>query len=162
MNMKSLAIARICMVFFLTCMVFSMNTAAQTDQAKSVETTQTFGDYTVHFSVFNSTFVSPDVAKLYNLTRGNKHALVNISVTKTTSDQTSLGLPAEVSGTATNMIQQQTSLDFKTISEGEATYYIAALRHTNEELIKFSVDVQPEGVTRPFSVSFSRTLHVEK
>ena len=147
---------------FLAVVFISIQAGAQTDQAKSVRSTQTFGDYTVHFTVFNSTFITPEIARAYALTRGNNQVLINISVTKTSGGKTSLGLPAKITGTATNLIQQQQVLDFKTISEGEATYYLASLRHTHEEAINFSVDVQPEGVAKPFVVKFTRTLHVEK
>lgn len=149
---------------FLICLAFlfaSIQVIAQTDQAKPVQTMQVFGDYTVHFTVFNSTFITPDIARAYALTRGDNQVLINISVTKTSGGLTSLGLPAQITGTATNLIQQQQILDFKTISEGEATYYLASLRHTNEETINFSAEVQPEGVTAPFTVKFTRTLHVE-
>lgn len=153
--MKKLLIA-------LSWLLISASAVAQTDQAKSVSTTQTFGDYTVHFSVFNSTFITPEVAKIYQLTRAGNRSLVNISVTKTADGKTSLGLPANIKGTATNLIQQQSSLNFKTISEGDATYYIASLRHTHEELINFVVEIQPEGVAQPMTVRFARTLYVEK
>lgn len=122
-------------------------------------TLQKFGDYTVHFSVFNSTFITPEVASAYQLTRARDLALVNISVTLDTDGATSLGLPAEVSGTATNLIQQQRSLNFQTISEGDATYYIAPLRHTNEEIMHFAIQIQPDAASAPFTVKFSRNLH---
>jgi|SRR5690606_20887830 len=122
-------------------------------------TLQKFGDYTVHFSVFNSTFITPEVASVYKLTRARNLALVNISVTRSTDGATSLGLPAKVSGTATNLIQQQRSLAFQTINEGDATYYIAPLRHTNEEVMHFAIQVQPDGVSAPFTINFSRNLH---
>lgn len=121
-----------------------------------------FGDYTVHFSVFNSTFITPEVAQIYKLTRAGNRALINISVTKTTDDITSLGLPAKVTGTAANLIQQQHVLDFQTIDEGNAVYYIADLRHTNEEVMNFAVDVHVESEPKPFTVRFTRKLHTDK
>jgi len=123
---------------------------------------QKFGDYTVHFSVFNSTFITPEVAQIYKLTRAGNRALINISVTKNTDGKTSLGLPAKVTGTATNLIQQQRVLDFKTIDEGNAVYYLADLRHTNEEVMNFAVDVQVESEAKPFTVRFTRKLHTDK
>lgn len=150
------------LALFMIVMASLINPAvAQTDQAKPVETSQKFGDYTVHFSVFNSTFITPEVAKLYQLTRGGNQVLVNISLTKTVEGNTTLGLPAVVSGTATNLIQQQRALEFKAINEGEATYYLAPLRHTNEEVVNFVIQVQAETETAPFTVRFNRTLHTD-
>jgi len=134
---------------------------AQIDQAKPVDSHQTFGDYTVHYSVFNSTFITPEVARIHKLARAKNRVLVNVSLTQKREGASSLGLPARVSGTATNLIQQQRPLEFITVSEGEATYYLASLRHTNEEVINFVVNLQPEGSSETFTVRFTRTLHVE-
>lgn len=122
---------------------------------------QKFGDYTVHFSVFDSTFITPEVAKAYGLTRAGDRALVNISVTRTVDGKTSLGLPARISGTATNLIQQQRTLEFKMINEGEAAYYLAELRHTNEEVMSFLIDVQVDSNPAPLTVRFTRNLHTD-
>jgi len=143
----------------LLCLTAS--THAQTDQLASVDSTQQFGDYTVHYSVFNSTFVTPDIAKIYGLTRARNQALINISVTRTLAGQTTLGLPAEIEGTATNLLQQQRSLDFAEISETNATYFIAPLRHTNEETINFTISVKPEDAPLAFTVKFARKLYIE-
>lgn len=148
--------------FILLLCLSAVSSQAQINQPKPVETSQTFGEYTVHFSVFNSTFISPEVAKIYGLTRASNQSLVNISLTRTSDGKTSLGLPAEVSGTATNLIQQQRTLKFQTVSEGDATYYLAPVRHTNEEVINFVVQVKAESASAPFTVRFTRTLHEEQ
>lgn len=148
-------------VFILMLCLPALASQAQIDQLKPVETSQTFGSYTVHFSVFNSTFISPEVAQIYGLTRSKNQVLVNISLTQTLDGKTTLGLPVNISGTATNLIQQQRVLNFQTINEGEATYYLAPLRHTNEEVVNFVVQVQAEGESTPFTVRFTRTLHAE-
>ncbi len=148
-------------VFILMLCLPALASQAQIDQLKPVETSQTFGSYTVHFSVFNSTFISPEVAQIYGLTRSKNQVLVNISLTQTLDGKTTLGLPVDISGTATNLIQQQRVLNFQTINEGEATYYLAPLRHTNEEVVNFVVQVQAEGESAPFTVRFTRTLHAE-
>lgn len=135
---------------------------AQSNQLPELEQSRQFGDYTLHYSVFNSTFVPADIAGLYGLTRARDRALINISLTRTDAGgNTSLGLPAEVSGTAANLLQQQRPLDFTEIDEGNAVYYIASLKHTHEESINFSVRVQAEGLSQPLEISFSRKLYVE-
>lgn len=146
-------------LFFLF-MLWLSPAQAQIDQLKTVESNQTFGDYTVHYTVFNSAFIPADVAGVYQLNRAKNRVLVNISVTRQTEAGHSLGLPATVTGTATNLMQQQRSLNFRTIDEGEATYYLADLRHTNEEVVNFVVQVQPDGQDQAFTLRFTRTLHV--
>lgn len=159
LSMKKLTMKKV--ILWLGLVLLPLGVNAQTDQAKPIATSKTFGEYTVHFSVFNSTLVPEEIAKIYQLTRGSQQVLINISLTKTADGKTSLGLPAQVSGTATNLIQQQRALEFKTISEGEATYYLAPLRHTNEEVMNFEIKVQAEAELKPFSVKFSRTLYTE-
>ena len=116
-----------------------------------------FGDYQVYYSVFNSTFVLPDIASVHNLVRGEDRALVNISVTRADGG---LGLPAELSGTANNLLQQTQTLEFKEISD--PTYYIAPVRHLNEEMYNFRITIQPEGAEQSFELRFSQKLYIEK
>lgn len=125
---------------------------------------QRFGDYTVHFSTFNSAFITPDVAEAYGITRARNQTLINVSVTKTEADKTSLGLPATLKGTATNLLQQQRVLDFAEIDEGNATYYLAPLKHSNEEVFNFAITLTPAGSAHddsiaPMTVKFSRKLY---
>ncbi|WP_049722799.1 DUF4426 domain-containing protein [Gilvimarinus polysaccharolyticus] len=122
---------------------------------------QRFGDYTVHFSTFNSAFITPEVAEIYGITRARNQTLINLSVTKTSGDKTSLGLPAKLSGTASNLLQQQSVLDFAEINEGDATYYLAPLKHSNEEVYNFKIQVTVAD-TAPMTVSFSRKLYQKK
>lgn len=132
---------------------------AQTDQTRHIENSQRFGDYQVHYTVFNSTFVPVEAAQAYGFTRARDRALVNISVTRTTDEGESLGLPARVRGTASNLAQQQFRLDFKEIDEGTATYYLAPLRHPHQEVMHFDIEVTPEGESEAFQFRFTRTLH---
>jgi hypothetical protein len=134
---------------------------AQINQTKEIQTSQKFGAYTVHYNVFNSKDIPPEVAGIYKLTRSKDIALVNISLTKTEKDNTSLGIPAKVSVNAVNLMQQSKPLDFTEIKEPDATYYIASFRHTNEEDIRFEVSVLPEGESKSLTLNFTRKLFTE-
>ena len=134
---------------------------AQIDQPKEISTTEKFGDYTVHYTVFNSTDIPAKVAEAYKLVRGKDRALVNISLTKTENGVTSLGLPAQISGKTKNLMQQQQALKFIEISEGEATYYLAPFVFNNEELLHFEIQVSESEDSKPMLVKFNRTLYVQ-
>lgn len=136
--------------------LFALNSANAQDYSER------FGNYRVHYSVFNSTFLQPEIAQAYNLVRARDQVLVNVSINKTDDASTSLGLPADVSGFASNLMQQRQTLNFIEISEGDATYYIAPLKHTNEETYNFTISVDPETDAGPFELSFSRTLYVDQ
>lgn len=135
--------------------LFAANVAAQAGS-------ETFGDYQVHYSVFNSTFIKPDIASTYQVNRARNQALVNISVMHTEDGNTSLGQPAKLSGTATNLIQQEQTLNFREISDGQATYYIAPVRHIDEEVHNFRIRVQPEGTDQSFELRFTQKLYLDR
>lgn len=142
-------------------LMLAISAQAQIDQPKEISTTQKFGDYTVHYNVFNSTSIPANVAETYKLVRGEDRALVNISLTKTADGSTSLGLPAVVSGVSKNLMQQQQPLKFIEIKEGDATYYLAPFVFTNEEILHFDIQVNADTNAKPMSFTFSRTLYTE-
>lgn len=139
----------------------SVSVQAQVDQPKEISTTEKFGDYTVHYNVFHSTDIPAKIAETYQLVRGRDRALVNISLTKTEAGATSLGLPAQVSGTSKNLMQQKQVLKFIEIKEGDATYYLAPFVFNNEELLHFDIQVKAEGDSKPLTFTFNRTLYTE-
>ena len=139
----------------------SISSFAQINQPKEIQTSQKFGEYTVHYNVFNSKMIPAQIADAYKLIRGKDSVLLNISLTKTEEGKTTLGIPAKVSAKAINLMQQTKVIEFLEIKEPDATYYLAPFRHTNEEDIRFEVSVLPEGESKPLNVSFTRRLFTE-
>lgn len=121
-----------------------------------MESTRKFDRYEVHYMVFDSEFVTADIAALHGLVRGPDQALINISVHEADSGE---AVRAAVTGQARNLIQQSKPLRFKTIEEPDAIYAIASLRHSNEEVFHFSLEILPEGETRPLQLEFTRKLY---
>jgi hypothetical protein len=144
----------------LLCLV-ATSVQAQIDQPKEIRTTEKFGEYTVHYNVFNSTSIPASVAETYKLVRGKDRALMNISLTKTENGSTSLGLPAIVSAASKNLMQQKQALKFIEIKEGDATYYLAPFVFNNEEVLHFDVQVSADANSKPMSFTFNRTLYTE-
>lgn len=131
------------------CALFSVCVQAQGQQKH--------GDYTVYHTVFNSTFLQPDIAQAYGLVRGDHWFLVNISVN---GGGKIFGQKAILKGTASDLMQRQTQLEFQEISEGDATYYIAPMRIPGQEILHFTIEVQPiagqpSSDATPFAVKFS-------
>ena len=48
----------------------------------AAERKQSFGDLDVHYSVFNSSFIQPDIAAAAGLTRSKTQGVVNVAVLK--------------------------------------------------------------------------------
>lgn len=134
-------------------LMWAAGVAAQ--EAKVIKSYEDFGDYRVIFTVFNSEFIKPEIAQNYQLVRAKDRAFVNVSVVEKAGGKR--GLSTELSGTATNLIQQSRPLKFLEIREGDAVYYLAPLRFDNEETLTFDIKVKlPNGRTE--TITFRRKL----
>lgn len=118
-----------------------------------------FGNYRVFYSVFNSTFLQPDIAELHGFSRASNRALINIALIHSSDEGDSLGLPARVEGSAQNLIMQNKPLNFVEIRDGDAVYYLASFSFNNEEPLHFTVTVDHEGTATPHEVKFTKTLY---
>ncbi|WP_295802989.1 DUF4426 domain-containing protein [uncultured Microbulbifer sp.] len=140
-------------LFSMALLLWAATAAAQ--GAKVIENYSDFGDYRVTYSVFNSDFISPDIARQYNLVRARDRAFVNISVAKKGDTK---GMSAGISGNATNLIQQSRALEFQEIRDQDAVYYLAPFRFEHEESLTFNIDlVLPDGSNQ--QLTFRRQLH---
>ncbi|KJZ65661.1 DUF4426 domain-containing protein [Pseudomonas fluorescens] len=111
-------------------------TAMAADVIKG-ERKETFGDVTVHYNTFNSTFLTPDIAKAAGLTRSKNQGVINVSVLKDGKP-----LSAEVSGSVKDLTSQTVPLKFKQITEQGAIYYIAQFPVDQQEVRTFDIKVQ--------------------
>ncbi|VXC97169.1 conserved exported hypothetical protein [Pseudomonas sp. 8Z] len=103
----------------------------------AAERKQSFGDLDVHYSVFNSSFLQPDIAAASGLTRSKTQGVVNVAVLKAGKAST-----AQVSGQVKNLLGQDTPLTFRQISESGAIYYVAQFPFSNREVMTFTLDVR--------------------
>jgi glycogen debranching enzyme len=106
------------------------------------EQKMTFGEYDVHYIVLPTTFLNTKIANKYDLPRGKDRALVNISVL----DAQGVPVKVQVTGSTQNLLGQRQQLSFAEVTEGSAVYYLALLRHADEEFHQLALDVKlPDG-----------------
>ena len=117
-----------------------------------------FGPYELHYSVVNTTFLEPQVAATYGITRGEKRAILNLAVREHGSDDTQPRTML-VQGRTWDLIQNQ-FLEFKEIREGPAIYYIAEFKFINEEWRFFEVDFRPEGADETYTFKLKHQLYI--
>lgn len=98
-----------------------------------------FGDYTIHYSVFNSDFLSAPVAKSYGIIRSKNRAVLNVTVTKKGEGPLPQPIEANIVGRAFNVYQQAKPLDLREIQEKGAVYYIAEFPVANKETVNFEI-----------------------
>lgn len=121
---------------------------------------KTIKDVEVHYSAFNSTFLTPQVARSYKLKRNGYSAILNISVL----DNSQAGKPAitaDISGSAKNLIGQMRDLSFREVKEGDAIYYLAEFPVSEEERLTFNIDVNA-GIKGTGTLKFTQKFYVEE
>lgn len=142
---------------------------AQTDDSPvQIETSKMFGKYEVLYTVIPSTTLLPEMAEQYRIVRASDQALVNISVRRHLPDGSDVAQAATLKGIYSNLIQPR-DLEFREVREHGAIYYLAQLRFTDRETLRFDIKVDPvlaEGETAavgtPFSVTFTRKFYVDR
>ncbi|MBY6186372.1 DUF4426 domain-containing protein [Marinobacter hydrocarbonoclasticus] len=109
----------------------------------SAEQVQRVGKYAVHYVAFGSTFLTPEIARTYDITRSRYVGLVNVTVIDTSlpGDETH-AVAVDIEGTARNLLGNVKNLRFKEIREGTAIYYIAEVDHRNEETFTFDISLE--------------------
>ena len=110
----------------------------------------------IHYSAFNSSFIAPDIAAQYRITRGKNRGLVNIAVVP--AGQVG-GQSALVKGTVSNILQQSQKLDFFEVREGDVVYYLAAFKFDNEDSLTFKINVKADPNKPTYDFSFQKTFY---
>ncbi|MEZ5570552.1 MAG: DUF4426 domain-containing protein [Halioglobus sp.] len=121
--------------------------------------TETFGSFDLHYSVVNTTFLDPEIAAAYGITRGEKRAILNLSVRENLAEG-NVARSMNLQGRTWDLMQNQ-DLTFREIREGEAIYYIAEFPFINEEWRFFDIDFQPEGAQQSYTFKFKHQLYVD-
>jgi hypothetical protein len=120
-----------------------------------------FGPYELHVSVVNTTFLDPEIAETYGITRGKKRAILNLAVRETLEGGDTIARSMMLQGNVRDLLQGQQELEFREIVEGNSVYYIAEFSFINEEWRIFEIDFLPEGARHSYSHKFKRQLYVD-
>lgn len=120
------------------------------------EQKQTLGNWDVHFSAFGSTFLSPEVATIYNINRSRNTGIITLSILdKNTNAPQDVTLKAS----ARNLLGVYKTLDFKQIKEGNSIYYITDVSYRNEEMYRVEVIIKQGKESQ--TLKFQHTFYVE-
>jgi hypothetical protein len=115
--------------------------------------------YDIHYIAFVSTFLQPEIARQYGLTRSQAIGVLNVSVLKHLDDGKTDAVGAVIEGKVINDIQQNKFLGFQQIIENPAIYYLAQTQFREGEVLTFDLSIFPEGVRQPFKLRFSHTFY---
>ena len=142
-----------------TSMLFSILLAPAVASAGVEETTRETDTHIIHFNVFNSSFLTPEIAKQYGLKRSNYHAMLNLAVHEKGSPEDK-PIPVLLQGTVTNIVQQQRSLEFKEIQEGSAIYYLSDFRISDDDLLTFDIKIRTNADSPGYDLRFKRRVYI--
>jgi len=113
------------------------------------------GNYVIHYNAIRSTFLTPDTAREYGISRSRNRAMLNISVQeKTGTGPETIAVPAKVHATATNLSGQMKGISMREIRDGNAIYYIGEVGVNDQEILDFNVEVTPQKQSNPYVVKF--------
>lgn len=116
-----------------------------------------FGNYEMHYIVFNSSMLQPDIASTYGINRSGQVAVVNLSVLEKQPDGVATPIEAKVSLQTRNLLGQINPIELRIIREQNAIYHLGTLRFTHRDVLRFDVTVEIEG-ERPFNTTFTQEL----
>lgn len=122
----------------------------------AAESSQDFGNYVIHYNVFRSDTLEPEVAKAYNLMRRNNRVILNIAILKKVMDTTGTPTSAIVTGHVSNLVGQLKKLEFREIKEGTAIYYLAETKFTDGEFLKFNLKIKIDGEQHAARLKFNK------
>ena len=116
------------------------------------------GELNVHYIAINATFLTPAIAKAYNIERSKYNGLINIAVL----DNTQANMPAKtvaITGSAKNLLGQNKNIEFIEVKEGKAIYYLGQVSYRHEEKINFDLTIK-DG-KKSYSLKFSQKFYVD-
>lgn len=121
-----------------------------------------FGQHVVHYSIFPSGFLRPDIASQYNLNRSRSLGVVNIIIMEKQEDGTLAPVGGQVEGQVLNDVRQSKFLGFRRVTEGDAIYSLAQFQYRPGEMLTFQLTVRPQGSRRELPIRITKTLFDER
>ncbi len=116
------------------------------------------GNWDIHYMALSSTFISPQMARLYQLKRSRYTGLVNISVL----DNSQPDKPPQdlkVSGQIKDLMGRTQRLDFRQVKEDNAIYYLAQFDYRNEDI--YHINITVDDGKRQESFTFTQKFYVD-
>lgn len=121
-----------------------------------------FGPFELHYSVVNSTFITPQVASQYGIVRGDDRAFINIAVREHLEDGSAVTRAVDLVGETWDLTGQRTVFDFIEVREGGALYYIGEFRFLNSEWRHFEVSFRTEPGAKRYKYRFKSQMYREQ
>ncbi|MDO6445856.1 DUF4426 domain-containing protein [Colwellia sp. 1_MG-2023] len=143
---------------FIKLTIITLIVLASTLLNAHAENMKKMGNMNIHYIALNASFITPEIAKNYDIFRSKYNGLINISVL----DNTLASTPAKtvsITGTARNLAGQDKKVEFVEVKEGDAIYYLAQVNFRNEETIVFDLTISDSKESH--QLKFSQKFYVD-
>ena len=127
----------------------------------NAETSQTFGNYTIHYNAFNSDVLQPSMAEAYGIVRSKNRGMLTVTIIKKGPGQKGTPVRSKVTASASNLTGQFRQFKIREIDEKDSVYYISAFHVAHEEMLDFVLQVLPEGETQSYTVKFRQKFYTQ-
>lgn len=125
------------------------------------ETSESFGDFTVHYNAFNSDVLQPSMAEAYGIVRSKNRGMLTVTIIKKEAGSTGKPVRAAVTASASNLTGQFRQFDIREIDEGSSIYYMSVFHVAHEEMLDFVLQILPEGETQSHTVKFRQQFYTQ-
>ena len=123
---------------------------------------QVFGKYEVHYNVINANLIPAQVAQGYGIRRSSSRALINITVMDSSQGEYGEAVTATVTTSTINLTGQRRNVEMREIRDADgAIYYIGELPIANLETYNFTVNILPQGESKPLELQFRQQFYTE-
>ncbi|KTC26878.1 homoserine acetyltransferase [Pseudomonas sp. ICMP 19500] len=129
-------------IFLLTA---CLGASAMAADAIDANRKKDFGDITVHYNTFTSSFLPAETAQKVGVVRSKEKGLINVTVIKGVSP-----VAAQVTGTVKDLGGKSEILTFKQIEEKSGISYLAPYSVTQREYKTFTISVETGGKAHGF------------
>ncbi len=119
------------------------------------------GNYDIHYNAISTVFLTPEVAQAHNVQRSANRGLVNISVRERLDDGSTRPVSASIQGHVSGLTGSQEPLSFRTVHDGDATYYLAPFTMRHDQAMRFELDVRYDRNEAPEPVNFMQRFYIE-
>jgi len=129
-------------------------------QPAQAQLSERFGPYELHYSVVNTTFIEPAVAAQYGLARGDRRAIINLSLREHLDDGSTVAREMDLTGESWDLTQSRIDFDFIKVIEGPAIYYIGEFKFINREWRFFDVSFSPANSDARYQFDFKQQMYI--
>jgi hypothetical protein len=117
--------------------------------------------FTVHHNAVPSAMLTPEIASRYGLIRSKYRGLLNVSVIKDAPGTTGQAVTARVNAQATNLTSQVIDIPMREVRDGDAIYYLGEFPIIDRERLRFSLEVQPVGVSKTIKAGLQQQFFID-